>query len=498
MIASFLTFSDSAKFAEAAKSFINGQGLVIHHTFFNPSLISGFVSGQSFPAGFLPLTSWILALAFKFLPASDTTVSLVGWSFYTLCSLLIVLITARLSSLRTGLVAGLFFVFNPYFWDYASNSSSEIFFLSEVLLFIYFAFVSRAKWAAVFPLALMFLTRQQAVVFLVAAFVFVVVHTRKFWLLVAAVVSLFLLYKVSRVDVSSVYSPLRSFYSSQMSTSVAPGAYLRGVGFQIAPPQIKPFVSKIFYNSYNFFKNPSRLMSPVLFWLFMLSLLIVSPRLLAFKQFTFIAVSLFVLAAAASLPNARYVHIVIPLALIMAADSMVWIVSKLNFRWNTLALVFLAGVIIFPELGHLTLDARFRANQFNLNRPPATKVISDVLAANVPQGKLIVTNLDAWAAWYHGLTTMWFPLTPDQLQPTSGNSRVEYIAITNYLESDADFALGEWAEVVYRPESISNQFLSRNFTVTHTFKIPAGSVYENREYRGTILKRKLPVDSSNE
>jgi hypothetical protein len=101
------------------------------------------------------------------------------------------------------------------------------------------------------------------------------------------------------------------------------------------------------------------------------------------------------------------------------------------------------------------------------------------MSKDLPQGELIVTNLDSWAAWYHDLTTMWFPLSPEMLT----NNPPKYIVLTNYLEDDADFALNAWKEVVYTPYKIENEFLSKNYILLNTFEV--GS------YRGTILARKL-------
>jgi len=113
------------------------------------------------------------------------------------------------------------------------------------------------------------------------------------------------------------------------------------------------------------------------------------------------------------------------------------------------------------------------------------------MAQKIPRGELIITNLDAWAAWYQGLTTMWFPVKPDFLGTYDQSLKAKYIVITNYLEDDGDFALGEWQEVVYTPHAIKNQFLQDNYFVLDTFIIAPEEVYENRQYQGTILLKKM-------
>jgi len=153
-----------------------------------------------------------------------------------------------------------------------------------------------------------------------------------------------------------------------------------------------------------------------------------------------------------------------------------------------LSLVILVFFITLPTIGHYTLDARARAQQFNIGQPPAYKQIASVMAENIPKGRLIITNLDAWAAWYFRLSTMWFPLEIEMLE--GYQDKVDYIVITNYKEHDGDFALGEWKEVVYQPENIQNKFLTQNYQILKTFVIQADTVYDNKTYQGTILIRK--------
>jgi len=160
---------------------------------------------------------------------------------------------------------------------------------------------------------------------------------------------------------------------------------------------------------------------------------------------------------------------------------------------NKLRTFFIVAIILLislPAIGHFTLDARFQNRLLNTSQPPVYRLIAKEMAIDIPRGHLIITNLDAWAAWYEGLTTMWFPISPDQLSVGGKRPTAEYIVITNYLENDADFALGEWKEVVYSPNKISNQLLLENYELVKTFIIPAKDNYQNIEIKGTILKIK--------
>ena len=488
----FLTFSDSAKFAEAAQSFLSGQGLTIHHSFFSSSALVSYYPGQSWPANFLPLSSILMAIVFKYFPVNDFTIGTIGFILFFICLGLTFLIARKLHSTRAGLFSTILLGSSLYFFEYAGNASTEIFFTAEILIFTYLVLQkSKICWLALLPLLAMFLTRQQAILFLLALPTYFIFFYLKNWrqqVLSILAVALFLLsfYLLVKGDVSSIYSPLKPFYSAQTAAGVNQGNYLRGQEFTAGPVSLKSISSKILYNVYNFAKSPDRLGPTVIFFLFLFSFF--NQRFRQFNYYTGTTLFFFVLGASASIPNARYVHPIMPLVIISASLTLIQILEKFSPKRLDIKLALIIFFLTLTTIGYFTLDARFRAQQFNLDKPPVYRQISTLMAESIPKGKLVITNLDAWSAWYEGLTTMWFPLSPDQL--AGFQDKVSYIVITNYKEHDGDFALGDWREVVYSPEKIGNQFLKTNYRLLTTFEIRPEQVYENQSYLGTILVRR--------
>ncbi|HBC72860.1 MAG: hypothetical protein UX91_C0002G0018 [Candidatus Amesbacteria bacterium GW2011_GWB1_47_19] len=482
----WLSFSDSVKYAEAAINFNYGRGLVIHHSLFNPVLLSKYTPGDAFSPGFHPLTSWVLSIVFRIFPLSDSTVVIFGVGVWLLIAVLVYLIGKKLHSIQAGITAVVFLLGNMYFLDYARNSTSEIFLSLEIILaVILYLYNPKRKWLSLVPVTLMFFTRAQSIVIAVSLFILVLIFSRR-RLLVLAVAGIIIL---TGIPFSSRYpfvSPAFYFNSIYSTPSDNNGAYMRG-----APSDritTRKLAAKTVYNLYNFLKFPDRIVNPIILALFLYGVfaLIKQRELRGFYIYTLISGLLLIIAASLTLPIARYVHPVLPLIFICAAISLVELAKNLRLKY------LFAGLLIFivslPMIGYITLDSRYRRQQFNTNQPPAYKAIADVMAQNIPRGKLTITNLDAWAAWYHGLTTMWFPLAPEMIKPYPGKiNNVEYIVITNYLENDANFSLGDWKEVVYSPENIKNPYLMNNYRVLKIFVIPATENYDNQEYRGTIL-----------
>src|SRR3989344_70955 len=228
----YLSFSDSAKFYEAAKNLIAGNGLVIHHSFFSSSALVSYYPGQSWPANFLPLSSILMAIVFKYFPVNDFTIGIIGFIFLFICLGLTFLIAKKLHSTRAGLFSTILLGSSLYFFEYAGNASTEIFFTTEILLFTYLALQkNKPRWLAIIPLLLMFITRQQAILFLLALPTYFICFGLKNWrhrLLSVIVIVLFFfgIYSLAKKDVSSIYSPLKPFYAVQMAAGVSQGLYL--------------------------------------------------------------------------------------------------------------------------------------------------------------------------------------------------------------------------------------------------------------------------------
>ncbi|OGD12412.1 hypothetical protein A2576_00795 [Candidatus Amesbacteria bacterium RIFOXYD1_FULL_47_9] len=496
----YITFSDSVRYADAARSQNEGIGSRIHHSYFSSSDINTTTFKPSWEFIDSPATVTFISLAFKLLGASDLTLFIAGSGLFILSALTIYLLGARVFSPSVGLVAAVLFTTNPFFLSYAVNCSSEILFTSEVLISVWLLYLSKpAKFLFILPAVLTLYTRPQGVIFILS----LIATGLLVWLIKAikqpvrlvlllcglVILGFFTVYQATRFSIfSHSLFNLKHYGATLIPTDVSPGIYLRGEILPQANISLKVFVTKLFYNTYNFAKNPDRIAPPAVF-LFLIMALFISGH--NFHWLALITLGMFTLAASATLPNARYIHPVVVLPFISMAAVLENMCTKFKIRYRFFLLALLTLIITLPAFGHIFLDYRFRRVTLNLGRPPVYKVISDILAQNISQGKLTITNLDAWAAWYHGLTTMWFPLSPNRLIPPPGKpNNIDYIVITNYLERDSSFALGEWEEVVYAPYNIQNQFLTDNYRVLDTFIINPEQTYENQRILGTILVKK--------
>jgi len=496
----YLTFSDTARYADTARSVLAGEGFTNHHAYFSKSFVIQAVPPVGWEFTDSQFTIIGLSAFMKYLPPSDTTIFLAGLAAFTSCLVLIYLLGYKLHSPVVGFLAVILFATNPYILEYTVNATSELFFILEILLF-FVIFISRLpKLLLIFPLVLMYYTRAQAPVFYLSALLFLMVDfirlrpgLRSRSVMISAVlisvIGLVLFLASGYFIKNSTFLYLRHIGSSLMVTGVSPGNYLRGVNLSEADFNYRRLMIKIFYNLYNFLKQPERIAHPLVIFLFLLAPF---QRSVLFRKsylLTLFLVGLFLVFTSVTLPNARYIHPLLPLVFIFASASAVNLTSLLRPSASLAVPLLFLFIVSLPSLGHIYLDYRFRHTQLNYGRPPLTKVISDEFFRFIPPGQLTLTNLDSWAAWYHGLTTMWFPLSTSYLEPKNNKPQnVRFIALTTYKEQDGDFDLGEWKEILVNPQNPPFEYIAKNYELVSQFTIQSEQVFENYPVSGVILK----------
>ena len=486
-----LTFSDSAKFADAGRNLLEEGRLAVHHSFFSDSSLRNYIPGKTFEVNFTPVNSRLLSLVFLSLPTTDQTLIFTGGVFFIISALLLYELTQKLFSQKAGLVALLFFLTSPFFLEYGYNFTTEIIFTFEILMVVYVVFLLRPKWVWMMPILLiMYFTRPQALPFYASLVVFFAIsYVRQNQFSFPRLINVLLLTGVVLLSLllhtrGNLVTLLGSYSGSLYLPEIGGSSYLRGVASGIPWNQLP---SKIAYNFVNFIKYPERLAAWGIFIFYaifpFLKLNSVRRRLWLFSLISFL---FFILTASLTLPNARYVHPVLPLIYICSAAALVSIIRQLKLKPGWLITFLMVSLILIKELSFLTIDGRYRRNQYNFGKPSAAYQISQSMAKVIPPGKLIITNLDAWPAWYAQLTTMWFPVNPKMLDGYL--DKISYIALTNYNTDKADFSLGMWQEIFDRPEEISNDFISTNFHLVANNSISKLENFENLNYRLVILE----------
>jgi len=493
----YLSFSDSAKFADIARNLVNGNG-------YN-SNFSNFASEGLGLAQPVTVSRWVppampLAIAgiFKLFRTSDLSVIATSSSFYLLLILTTYLLGKRLFGNLVGLLAAIAVAFNPNFLDYAVSGASETLFAFEIVLAAYL-FILGKKRANVFGflvLILMYFTRAQAIIYI---FGFLLL----FFLLNFPIKKALSYFSVAFVLGSAIYllfSKQGLFAVTQHLPGVASSDALRGGTLEAG---ILPISKKIFYNLYNFYRLLPQIMSPYLWALFIIGLFKWGKDRVenSFKIATIFMVAVTFLAAALTIPFFRYLHPVVPLVYIFATTTLLWILGQIVRKEKKLVIISSFLIFIFvvgQTLGIIFLDSRFITKTVNKRKPPVYVVLSRVLRENTTPDSVVVTNLDTWGSWYGERKTIWFPLEPKQLiGPKTGKIPFDAIYLTSYLIDDENYYMGpEWRQIFENPKDpmkwVCNgcDEIAKEFTLKDVYKVAASDDYEKQGASAILLIKK--------
>lgn len=518
----FLTFSDSAKFADVARNLISGLGYHSSFSFWS-AWIFGYIKQTLFSAsGIPPVMPFSIAVTFKILGVSDFSVITTSF-FYFLLTLVFVFLLARkiFRNNLAGFLSTIAVGFNYDIIHYALNGASESPFIFEIVAASYFITLKK-KWgsvAALLTLILMYFTRPQSLIYIAGLILYWLLlnfNIKKTLIIFAGILTFgFLIDYFVLPNLSGKFF-LYSFTSRGFGTAtqVAAGGSasdsLRGGA--VLSSGLLSIAKKVFYNLYNFYKLLPQIINPYLFILFVIGLLKWGPPSLktsegqgkiygAFKVVSVFMVAVTLLVTAASIPFFRYIHPIIPLVYIIAVGTLVEFVNFRITKQRASILISTFLILFFAAgqtIGVFLLDSRFEAKIHNSGKSSVYVNLSYKLRENTSKDQLIITNLDTWGSWYGERKTIWFPVEPKQIiDPTTSNIPFDAIYLTSYLIDDENYYMGAgWREIFNNPTDLKKWTcdgcgeIAKEFRLKGVYKISADDNYENQDASAILLIRK--------
>lgn len=512
----YLSFSDSAKFADIARNILSGLGYGASFSFWS-SKIFNYPKSVMFPSiNVPPLMPFSIAFFFKIFGRGDFAVVAASFLYFTLTLIFVFLLGKKVfKSNLIGVLSTLAIGFNYDLINYATSGASESPFIFEIVAAAYFASLKK-RWASVVTvlfLILMYFTRPQAFIYIAGIILYwLLLNFKKkravvyfiIALVAGALVDYFVLRPLSgRFFLYSVI--YRSLTSSFNQTSSASGS-LRGASMLFSIGTVIQIAKNIFYNLYNFCKLIPQIMSPYLFALFVIGLFVWGKDNVknSFKIVSLFMLLVTLLVTAASIPFFRYIHPVVPLVYIIAVGTLVELISNFQFLNSKKIFIILAStfLILFfgvgQTLGIIFLDSRFERNTHNVGKPPIYVQLSYLLRNNTNKNQVVITNLDTWGSWYGERKTVWFPLEPKQLiDSTTGKIPFDAIYLTSYLIDDENYYMGtDWRMIFENPNDpekwICNgcREIAKEFTLKGVYSVLASDDYERENATAILLIKK--------
>ncbi len=479
----FLTFSDSAKYADLAKSIVLDNGYLPLFNFW----------GGNNAINIQPFTPYSISVFFKIFGVNDFAVMTTSFFYFLLSLIFVFLLTQKIyKSKLTSILSTVSVGFNYNLINYATSGASESPFIFELLASTYF--ISLRKWwgnvLGVLFMILMYFTRPQAIIYIfgLVLYYFVANFSWK-----KAVLYTFVSFLVGTF-IYGLFSKQGLIAVTQNLPGMAVSDSLRGsvVGFDMLV-----IAKKVFYNLYNFYKTLPDIMNPYLFGLFVFGLFSWSKGKLqnSFKMAVLFVALLTFFITALTIPFYRYIHPVVPLVYIVAIATLVEIVSYFVSSWNIKDKNIAVGIVSFvlvlffgvgQTLGIIFLDSRFERKMKNTDKAPIYVEMSYKLKETTNKDMVIVTNLDTWGSWYGERKTIWFPLEPSMILPVQDN--IDAIYLTSYKMDDENYYMGEsWREIFESPEK---QTILPDFKFVGKYEFNAENNYERENGRAVLMVKK--------
>ena len=507
----YLTFSDGAKYADLARNLREGQGYGIKYTLF-PNATLDPIRPHLFSAYWMsPLLPVAYMIMFFLFGVSDSVVILTSSMFFVLSAIFVYLLGLKLFGKLEGFLAALAFITHLAFLGYATSGATETLFTLEILLIAYL-FLCRKLWTnalGFIGFIVIYLTRPHAPIYIGLLWLFYIFLNFKsskdifkrvgLGVIVFILVELFAFKFQGKFFLVSVLS--RGAITSLHYSAIEPAnsglrEYIRNP-WLIIFSNISILIKKFLYNLYNFYKLLPEIISPYLFSLFAIGLVIKSKdnTVKVYKLFVLLMLIVVFAINAITIPLYRYLHPTVPFIYILSTSVLVWIVRTSLTKKSLLTVVSLSIIGLFTvgqTLGYIFLDSRYKGKLVNKGKPPVYVVLSKILRENSSENQTVVTNLDTWGSWYGQRRTIWYPLKPSQLaEENSDRVSFDAIYLTSYLIDDENYYMGlEWREVLLNPKNIKDKYIRDNYKFVKEFSVSADETYEKQSAQAVLLIRK--------
>ncbi len=483
-----LFFVDSARYADVARSFVEDGKFVIHSNF-----PSGRIEGEwLFYNSVLHVV--FISIFFKLFGISDRSVILESTFFFILTLPILFLLAKKIFNQRVALISCLFYLFSSQLLGYAFDGGSDPIFIFEITLIAYFISLKKEKFILLAGVvgALTLFTKLHSYLFLANFLVWIFLLHKKVRNLALFLLFPVLAFLLNKFGVLFAHFKFDiPFYLSLQSSSLYPSDSLPRSGMTskidiwFLANNIKVFVSKIFYNLYNYFKifNFDNLLpalsSPLVVVSFLLSYFNFQTKNNDQKIFRLIVLLMVISSlglASATAPHIRYIQLTLPFIFIIAADFL----DKL-FKSNTKLTFLIIILVILPIFGEKVLDSRFKAKTFNTDKPFTHQVLGEAIGKETLNSAVVLTNLDSWGAWYGRRKTILIPNEISQVEEVNKKVKISYIFLTDFQKDNEDHPLrGDWD---------LDKFSLENFLLEKIATISATQVYENQPFTYKVFKK---------
>lgn len=486
--------SDTAAYADMARSLIAGKGLMSH--FIQPNLLpfTKLLPAGVWPAYYLPLYPALIALSFVLFGIKDSSVVLVSGFFYVAIVPLLFCLVKKLFSQPHALLTTIWYIFFAPLLTYATGGMSEplFTFLSIASITVYLVPTSMFWTGIVAGLTL--LVRFQGWL-VIAAFL---THISFFGQKKVKNLGRFALGAALIVVTKKLFFPPTAFeqppfVSSPLWNTIATNAVIPVAQLEqsltsinlpalisFPGPLIKKFVMNLYFFWQQFFRDGAAIIG-------FLGLLFyaknrASASVVRLWWLTGFLFGYFLLFHLATIMDLRYFYPLSPLLLIFAADIVIKLI-KSQTRHKLVLFLFISLFIVLPFFtapGTATSIERSIKYRY---RPTLNQMLGEFVKKETTPDATLVTTNHPYVAWYGERRVLTIPYTLTELERIDS----EYVKIDGlvFLTYPAlpDFP-PEWQDLIDTPRDFGNW----KFVKKHTIK-PEDNYYNTPAEITLYLKK---------
>lgn len=498
-------WSDTNIYADTARNFLKGNGLTSNAIM--PGLISYTpkTSLDNWPTFYPPLYPLVISLFFLLFGVNSYSVIFTSGFFYLLSIPILFLLAKNVFNQKVAIYASLFYIFSPFMLDYSISGMPETFLTFLIITATYFLFQEqKSAFSAVFAgifVCLAALTKFQGSLLLLPCLMILFLSKfkiRSFLLFFGGFFTIFFLRKFLLPKSAFDYA---NFTNHQIWSYIAYDSFvakedlfrtLEPVKFQDVLANFSLIIRKIFNNLYLFAQKAFTLLQLPVFIFFLISLIEkekTQSEKQKFKLFvlsTFIIFSLFHIV---TYLDFRYLHPILPLIMIIAANFLVNLMDKRTFAVNTfvkksyLFIIFLViPLLTFSGLGTNII------NSLNYQKKPTFQLIqAEFIRSNTPIGSVIVSDFAPTITWFGERKAIFLPKSVKDLELID-NKYTKVDAIYLYSFSDKEKYENEWQRLLDEHLNLDNFYFAKELNIR-----PEDNYYHISVKSVLYLKKPIPT-----
>ncbi len=478
----FYLTNDTANYADIARNSVSGRGFTantLHPS--NARLVILNKLGK-WPSIYPPLQPGMIAISFLFLGINEYSVAVTSGIFYVTGVILVYLISKKLFTKTTAILASVWYIFTPQFLEYGISGTSESLFTFLVLL-LFYLLIKRKYYLAGFITVLATLTKSQGILLLISVIYIIFLNKNSrikplFGFLAGYVITI----SISKLIFSRNIYSYQNFSNHMFWATLAldafvspyqSGRFFKPIEFADVMANISTLLPKFIFNTHRYLKqlfwsNPAPI---ILFYLLSFLKKYYQSASLA-KHIVYVWVTIFSIWHILTVFDFRYLHPLMPILIIFASDMVISIFMKFphasNFKKNTIiAILVIIPLVTFPGLAtHVIKSVK------NNHQPTIQALLGQTIIQTAPTAKTLVSDEFTTIAWITNKNIILLPVSIANLNTINDTiSRVEILVLTDYpghppledewrnlIENPRDFGQFKFIDkIFYPPETNFNE-----------------------------------------